>query len=211
MQKLSKIVFKENVAVLVEMFGDITKARENIMYETLKDIPDDIFKAGIVNLLKNREYNSNKFPQVSEIREFSLGRKKDELQDKSEIAKNMLKNAVCKYGGYKSVTFEDPVIHAIIKQSFGGWTGICKQDIDELDNYMKFEFYKQYKAYASKGIGLIDPILKGRAELSSGIEHRQLVYVGDTEKINKWQGRLEQLESGVNGEIKRLAESKMLK
>ena len=59
------------MAILCEMFQtNISEARENIMYETLKDIPDEIFRKGVVNLLRNREYNQNKFPQIAELREF---------------------------------------------------------------------------------------------------------------------------------------------
>jgi len=50
------------------------------------------------------------------------------------------------HGGYASVVFDDPVIHSLVKQRFGGWTDICKSDsekitemvIDPEDEYVGF-------------------------------------------------------------------------
>ena len=208
LQKLTKEGLLAVVELLEEEFETkVSDIKFDMYFQLLKEISDEQLKIGVINMLQNREYNQHKFPKVAEIREFTLGRKKDELADKAEIARDKLEKSVSRYGGYKSIAFDDPVIHAVVKQRFGGWISICKQDLEELQNFFKFEFVKCYKAYATKGIGLVDKVLSGRAELEG---NQQLVYCGDRVLIDKWHNKIEQLGNGVNGDIRQLSEGKKI-
>lgn len=213
MQRLSKQCFNEQMAILTEMYEqDISETKEKIMYQTLCDIPDDIFSKGIIIMLRDRKYNAGKFPQISEIREFCIGNKADVLQNKAEIAKDLIIYGIQKYGQYESIAFEDPVIHAIIKNRLGGWIKVCTMEREELNNFLKFDFWNAYKAYAGQGIGIVDKVLRGRAEIENNGKYKAIEYktIGDAEKIKRWHNKIESLECGINGDIKRLAESKKM-
>ena len=211
MQKLTKEGLLAVVELLEEEFEtEVSDKKFNMYFTLLGDISDDVLKKGVFNMLQNRKYNQHKFPKVSEIREFCIGNKNDVLQNKAEIAKDLIINGIQKHGQYKSVAFEDPVIHAVIKSRLGGWIKACTMEREELNNFLKFDFENAYKAYTGRGIGIVDKVLRGRAEIENNGKYEAIEYkpIGDADKINRWHGEIERLENGVNGDIKRLAEFK---
>ena len=211
MQKLTR----EGLLEVIEMLEDefevkVSDSKFNMYLQLLGDITDEQLQRGIINLLRNREYNQHKFPKVSEIREFTLGRQTDKLQSKIEMAKLGIKNAIPKHGGYCSVAFDDPVIHFIIKNRFGGWSGICTEEAEELENFFKFEFDRIYKAGVENGIGLVPLRLKGREEVQNEgkYDYERIEYIGDKLTIDKWQKKALQLESGAAGKVEELTQIK---
>ena len=211
MQKLTREGLLQIMELLEEEFEiQVGDSKFNMYFELLGDISDEQLRKGVVNMLRNRQYNQHKFPKVSEIREFTLGRKTDKLQSKIEMAKLSIKNAIPKHGGYCSVAFDDPVIHFIVKNRFGGWTGICTEEAEELENFFKFEFDRIYKAGVENGIGIIPQILKGREQIENDgkYEYKRIEYIGDKLTIDKWQKKALQLESGVAGKVEELTQIK---
>lgn len=65
-------------------------------------------------------------------------------------------------GGWDSVAFDDPIIHACIRD-MGGWVGLCETAEDELP-FRERAFCQRYEAYALHGCDSPPRYLPGRAE-----------------------------------------------
>ena len=122
----------------------MTKEKINIYFAGLSDLSLDQFNTSFERMVKNRVWKS--FPQPAEIRQYALGKTETDMNVRINLAKEKLKRAILRYGGYKSVQFDDMGIHAII-DSLGGWTVVCQMSSDEFDKFLTFEFQKIYKAY----------------------------------------------------------------
>lgn len=68
--------------------------------------------------------------------------------DRSLIAWGKVLDAIQRVGAYKSVVFDDGIIHAVI-EDLGGWMAVCRGNIDELP-FLQSRFAKSYQAYAGR-------------------------------------------------------------
>lgn len=153
--------------------------RQLTVYKTLlDDIPDEMFVAGITELLKSRVYAN--LPTPAEIREFCLGMKDDQIQVRVLEAENKIKKALGSVGTYNSVAFDDPIIHLIIRD-LGGWVKLGQMNIDDFENFLKWDFPKSYKAYASRKNSEIPTRFIG-----VGRDEQNIVYIGNKERAKKW-------------------------
>lgn len=157
---LSKKVFLKQIAILSELYGDITDARANITYKAICDIENETFKAGIINLIQNREYAN--FPRPAEIRRYCIGDSQENLEAKIEKAKLELQKGI-QNGAYRSIEFQDKVIHSIVEHKFGSWAKACQSQRKDFDNFLKFEFEKLYRVLADNCSH--SDYLKGIAEI----------------------------------------------
>ena len=145
----------------------------------LKDIDDASFIQGIETLLKERVYTN--IPSPAEIRDYCLGTREQDLDLRVSKAIGRIEKALLEVGTYKTVAFDDPIIHLIIRD-FGGWSKVGKMDINDFKDKMKWDLPKLYKAYASRKNGEIPIMLKGIAQ------EEEVVYIGNKEKAQKWIG-----------------------
>lgn len=122
----------------------MTKEKINIYSAGLSDLTLEQLNLSFTRMIKNRVWKN--FPQPAEIRQYALGKTETDMNVRINLAKEKLKRAILRYGGYKSVQFDDMGIHAII-DSLGGWTVVCQMSSDEFDKFLTFEFQKIYKAY----------------------------------------------------------------
>ncbi len=159
---------------------EFSKEQIKLYKMLLNDVEDKQFVEGIVKLLKERVYTN--IPAAAEIREYCLDLKENDFQFKIAEARNSIKKAISQYGTYRNVCFDDPVIHAIIK-SMGGWTKVCACDIEEFNDYLKWELPKLYKTYATRKIE-IDLFLTGIGYDNE--KQNKIYYIGDKEKIDRW-------------------------
>lgn len=149
------------------------------VYKTLlDDIPDELFVKGVTELLKTRVYAN--LPTPAEIREFCLGMKDDQIQVRVLEAQNKIKTALGAVGTYKTVAFDDPVIHLIIRD-IGGWIKLGQMNIDDFENFMKWDFPKSYKAYAGRKNTEIPTKFVG-----VGRDEENIIFIGDKEKAKRW-------------------------
>lgn len=162
----------------------------------LEDITDQDFINGITKLLKNRVYTN--FPSPAEIREYCLGLKEYELEAKILKAKEKLKKAITNIGTYKSVAFDDPIIHLIIRD-IGGWIKVGIMNIDEFNNFLKWDFSKLYKIYLTNKFEEIPTYFLGIEKNSNNI-----IYIGDEQKAKNWILKYE------NSKNKRIENTKIL-
>lgn len=159
----------------------------------LDDISEENFIQGINTMLRDRVYTN--IPSPAEIRKFCLETREDDLNIRIAQAKNKVSNAILSVGTYKTVVFDDPIIHLIIRD-FGGWIKIGKLPIEEFEDLLKWDFPKLYKAYASRKNSEIPLMLTGLA----GKE--EIAYIGDTEKAKRWTLAYEskmQIENNKDG------------
>lgn len=90
--------------------------------------------------------------------------------DRSRMAWGKAFDAMQRIGAYRSVVFDDPVIHAAI-EDLGGWTKLCRSDLNEL-SYLEHRFCETYRAYSGR------PDLAYPARL-----------IGEFEAVNRHEGR----------------------
>lgn len=193
--------FMQGIA-LIETVVEATKGEKYkpftepqlMVYKTLlDDIPDEMFVQGISNLLKERVYAN--LPTPAEIREFCLCMKEDQIQVRVLEAQNKIKKAISSVGTYNSVAFDDPLIHLIIRD-IGGWVKLGQMNIDDFENFMKWDFPKSYKAYASRKNAEIPTKFVG-----VGRDEENIVYIGNEDRAKKWILAYENRSLGYSNEI----------
>tara|TARA_R110000803_G_scaffold210718_2_gene283413 strand:- start:31552 stop:32184 length:633 start_codon:yes stop_codon:yes gene_type:complete len=65
--------------------------------------------------------------------------------DRALMAYIAVEKAVTRHGGYKSVSFDDVLINAVIR-SLGGWQAICSKPTTEFDSFFRPQFLKAYES-----------------------------------------------------------------
>jgi len=91
------------------------------------------------------------FPKPVELRELAGGTEQASLEDLAEVQADIAVEAIDRVGPYRSITFEDPVTTAVIRQRFGGWENWCCQPPGEI-KWSRKDFVKAYLAYSRSGI-----------------------------------------------------------
>jgi len=180
-KKLNEKIFAEYFTVLCEVFKTAsTKLLLEVYYRALQELSDEEYKNAVSLIIKERVYKG--LPLPAEILEKAKGND----SDRAIIAKDKLKLAMRTYGAYRTVIFDDPVLHKVI-ESIGGWVKANTMDIEDLEKYMKFEFEKVYRAYTKMKFGDIKLVFHGIHDIKNGIESTEnAVYIGEKEKAVYW-------------------------
>lgn len=103
--------------------------------------------------------------------------------DRSLIAWGKVMEAMQRVGGYTSVGFDDPAIHAAI-EDMGGWPLLCQGELADLP-FLQKRFCDAHKTYASRKGLPYPPVLIGRAEAQNRTAGRRStppVLIGDPVK-----------------------------
>lgn len=115
--------------------------------------------------------------------------------DRGLIAWGKVLDAMQRVGGYESVCFDDPYIHAAIEDA-GGWSKCCSGEMKDLP-FLQKRFCDSHKAYAIRGDMASCPAkLVGRFELENSAKGHRVtppVLIGDPRKA------MHVLESGSTG------------
>jgi hypothetical protein len=147
---------------------------------------DDEFMNATLKVLETRVFTS--FPKPAEFLEAC--KRKDDIESEVILAISDVKNAIKKYGAYNNVCFENPVIHKVIQNLFGSWVKMCKMELEEFDNLIKWDFPKIYKHYREQKIKEVPLFLEGIATHNNSLgnqkEELKICYVGNEEKCKKW-------------------------
>lgn len=102
-------------------------------------------------------------------------------QDAALVAWAKVERAIRTVGGYASVVFDDPLIHAVLDE-MGGWVRLCDTRTDELPFRAK-EFENRYRGFAlRREVPPYRARLAGRAETANaalGYDELDLVLIGD--------------------------------
>lgn len=105
--------------------------------------------------------------------------------DRSLVAWSKVHQAMSAVGAYESVVFDDPAIHTAV-EDIGGWTAICRSEVDELPHLQR-RFCQSYQS-AVRGDRPHPPKLVGDYErLSMRSPHAppKPVLIGDPEKCRQ--------------------------
>lgn len=100
--------------------------------------------------------------------------------DRSLIAWGKVLDAIQRVGAYRSVVFDDGIIHAVI-EDLGGWIAVCRGEIDQLP-FLQGRFTKGYQAYAQQPQLRYPAKLLGECEINNrtrGHETQPPALVGD--------------------------------
>ncbi len=89
-------------------------------------------------------------PPIGLIRQNAIGRQPAE-QDRSLLAWDRVLEAIREHGGYQTVKFDDPAIHAAIR-SCGGWVALCEQETEQMITWTKKAFCDAYRAHIASGL-----------------------------------------------------------
>jgi hypothetical protein len=108
---------------------------------------------------------------------------KGDSQTQSLQAWTKVEQAIRLVGPYRSVAFDEPVIHAVL-QEMGGWIRICQTSDKELPFMMK-EFQNRYRGYRHGEVKSFPRHLAGISEhqnLIRGHSTEQIALIGNKEK-----------------------------
>jgi hypothetical protein len=113
----------------------------------LKDLPLANVQAAVARALRQCKF----MPSVSELRELAGEMRPDQ---RAVVAWDAFYGAVRTVGWYGSVRFDDPVIHATVR-NLGGWCKVIEriEDEDSTDKWVRKDFERVYQALAETGIG----------------------------------------------------------
>ena len=154
--------FKKGFLVLTEMFNKNPSKPFTLMYfETVKHLAASDWQNAIKVTLQNRKFTN--MPTPAEILEHAQG----SPEDAAIIAIQKLETAMGSVGAHDSVMFDDPVLHALVSTSEGGWPGLCQMPLKDW-KFEKQRLVKAYKALSSQGVPQEVKQLAGIAERENG-------------------------------------------
>ena len=187
MREEDKKKFAVILGSIAESAGkNISKNRMKTYFEALKGFSiEQIEEAGYKLLLE-----TDFFPTIRMFRDAIIG----DIETNAEIAYNKLIKARREEGSYKTVIFDDPIIHRII-DVLGGWIRVCEMNYED-EKFTAFkknflEMYKKYSEAKDKYDYEYPTKLIGRQELensNSGFDEfiGDAVYIGTAKSAMKW-------------------------
>lgn len=143
-----KQAFAEMMVALAENYGQtVTKAGMALRFDALREYDITDVRRAAMSLLRSRKYTS--MPTVADFLEHIGG---GSAEDKAEAAAGKALRAVAEAGRYASVTFDDPVLMAVVENAWGGWPEFCAACSGPEVKFVRRELAKTYAAYARQGV-----------------------------------------------------------
>ncbi len=156
------------IGALAELYSrELSSPGLRMYLLALEDVP-----VGAVEQAAARAAKSSRFmPTPVELRELAGVASPD---DRAVLAFASLEAAVVKYGGYKSVEFDDPIITAAVNFC-GGWIQVCSKPDAEFSVWFRKDFCAAYASLCRTGVtGDVTRPLIGIAE-----RHNATLGLGD--------------------------------
>jgi hypothetical protein len=110
----------------------------------LEDLSIESIESAVATAMRTCEH----MPNVATLRRLTGEATTD---DRAILAWAAFERAVVREGAYASVEFDDPVIHATIR-NHGGWQRCCGLPCEEFDKWLRKDFLATYSALCSTGI-----------------------------------------------------------
>lgn len=145
MRDEEKREFMEVITATMDVYGrDVSKGMLQMYWAALKDYSINEIKIGLTRCIKSTE--SGQFhPKPSDIIRMIEGA----ASDRGMLAWSKVFEAIKRVGHYRSVVFDDPIIHSVIEE-MGGWVSLCMVNKEEMQ-FRAQEFAKRYRSYAETG------------------------------------------------------------
>lgn len=199
MEDLDKQAFAEMIVALAENYGQtVTRAGMALRFDALREYGIADIRRATMSLLRSRKYTT--MPTVADFLEHLGG---GSAEDKAELAAGKILKAVARVGRYASVSFDDPVVMAVIEGAYGGWPQLCEACAGNEVKFVRRELAKTYAAYARQGArhyGHLSGLTENQNGSAGMLEFLpRPVLVGDREKaaaVLAEGERLAALESG---------------
>jgi hypothetical protein len=158
--------FTALMAAMGEAFSvEASPQKIEIYAQVLSDIPIGEIERAVKQILLSRKTAS--FPKIAEIREAITG----DIDSRAQDALVKVERAMAEHGGYRTIVFDDPVIHTVIERVQGEWVGLCEMEPDEF-KWWKKDFLKLYGHHAQKKPEKVAPLEEGRKEHSLSWQRR---------------------------------------
>jgi len=139
-------MIKENfitqISAMQAYYGKNIKSEIVALYwNSLKDISDELFNSMVSYIMENFIPSSQvPFPLIAHFK----GAAGLSGESRVQSAITTIKQAVERFGAYKSVDFGDPALHAVINR-FGGWPEICSWGNKGEWKFQEKNFLNAYK------------------------------------------------------------------
>ena len=163
--------FKELMATMGELYDKpVTALLSTVYWKVLEPFSDDECEAAFKQVVLESKF----FPRPAELVEILQGKKTDQ----AAVAWIKVVEGIRQHGEYVSVSFDDPVIHAVI-EFMGGWPSVGTWPVDEL-KWKQKEFERLY-VIMQRG-GKFPDHLPGVHELANGADVADVIMIGDRPK-----------------------------
>jgi hypothetical protein len=138
--KNDKEIFDSILIAMAEIYDQtLSEERLSLYFEALKDMTLEQFRESANRVAKTSRF----FPKPVDFRESIT----TSIDDKAMQALIKLEDA-CKRIGYdKSVVFDDPIIHMVVR-ALGDWQAICVMSEDEW-KWKRKEFMSLYRVFSA--------------------------------------------------------------
>lgn len=137
--------FAKMMLAVGELYGkDVSPMVISLYFKALADFNvGDVGKA--FNLHVRNPDNGQFFPKPADLIRMLNGN----TEAQGMKAWSAVRDAISRVGAWRSVCFDDPVIHLVI-EDMGGWTKLCEMKESE-EPFVAKDFEKRFRAYAQQG------------------------------------------------------------
>lgn len=179
MLEAGKREFADVLKAVLDLYGKEASAPVlRLWWAALEQFSIDEVRYGLTKFVKSAD--SGTFaPKPADIIRMIEGT----AGDRGMLAWGKVQEAIVRVGGYRSVAFDDPIIHSIV-EDMGGWPKLCSTESGEMQ-FRSAEFAKRYQAYAERGLQVFEPYLVGRSEAANRLGGHKVeppMLIGDPQK-----------------------------
>lgn len=152
---LTQVDFAKGLTALYSVCEQrLDDLQKSFWFQAVRDLTGEQWLRACVTLMQTHKWP--RLPSIAELRDVAIGpdNKPVTADQRALIAWNAVLDAVSRVGGYASVDFDDPVVHAAINAiaGQGGWSTLCDVPSEELRTWKRKEFLETYKAFLPVGI-----------------------------------------------------------
>ena len=186
--------FDEGMAVLAATYPSLVMEPPTLKVwrRLLEDIDDAPFLSAVIRLCREEK---QLYPGTNVV---ALIRERAVTATSGIVAVARLEDAMQRVGAYRSVVFDDPIIHLVVSR-MGGWPKLCAITDDEW-KFRRRDFERLYDAAVREPIpdDQIPQRLAGIIEISNaanghGDRPIQMQVYGDEGKALEWTGQEKRL------------------
>lgn len=164
MFETDKADFRDIMMATMDVYSkDVSKEVLRLWFAALEPYSLAEVRAGFSRYIKSTESGSFP-PKPADIIRMIEG----SSSDRGMIAWATVHEAIVRVGSYRSVCFDDPIIHLCI-EAMGGWVTLCGMSTEDMP-FRAADFAKRYRGYAERGAPADFPAyLVGISEASNGM------------------------------------------
>lgn len=130
---------------LAELFNrQLTEGALRLYLSAIQDVPAHLIERAAAIAATTCKF----FPVPAELRAL-CGAQAETSEESSLIAWDTFSRAANDIGSYRTVTFTDKTINAVVR-SLGGWPELLARSPEEFDKWVRKDFLATYQTYAKR-------------------------------------------------------------